>query len=392
MRLGIVAPAELSLFVAVACGGSGDQSQVQGGGPLGNNGTGGSGLVIGGGSAASGNTANGSGVDPGSACANTAADGEAVQVDLYFMVDTTGSMNCPVPDQGPCQGANGPPAGGGDTRWSVLSTALKSFVADQANKDLGMGIKFFPTKSMNQICQANAYATPATEIAPLSTNAAGVTTQINMQTPGGETPTVPSLQAAIDHASAWAKANPTHKVVVVYATDGYPQGCGNTNTIPNAAKIAAAAYAATPSIATYVLGVGPNLTDLEQIADAGSNKTTMAFLVDTTQNAATQLSSALAAIRGKAAVDCTYTIPAPPAGQTLDPNKVNVAYTNSAGVVTNLTKDANGVTCDQGAGWEYSADGKQIDLCGSACTAVKGDSGGKVQVLFGCNTAVGNPP
>ena len=391
MRLRIVAPAVLSLFVAVACGSSGDQSQVQGGGPVGNNGSGGSGLVIGGGSAASGNTANGSSVDPGSACANTAADGEAVQVDLYFMVDTTGSMNCPVPDQGQCVGSNGPPPAG-DTRWSVLSTALKSFVADQANKDLGMGIKFFPTKNMNQLCQASAYATPATEIAPLSANAAGVTMQIDMQTPGGNTPTVPSLQAAIDHATAWAKANPTHKVVVVYATDGYPQGCTNSNTIPNAAKIAAAAYAATPSIATYVLGVGPNLTDLEQIADAGSNKTTPAFLVDTTQNAATQLSAALAAIRGKAAVDCTYTIPAPPKGQTLDPLKVNVAYTNSAGVVTNLQQDAPDVTCDKGSGWEYSADGKQINLCGSACATVKGDPGGKIQVLFGCKTDVGNPP
>ena len=390
MRLGFVAPAVLSLFVAVACGGSESPSQIQAEGSAanGNTGVGGSGLVVGGGSAASG---NGTSVLPGTECATSSADGEAVPVDLYFMVDITGSMNGPVPDNGPCQGANGPPAGGGDTRWSVVSTALKAFVADQANKDLGMGIQFFPSKRGN-ICSVNSYSTPATEIGPLSTTGAAMTTQINMVTPNGETPTVPSLQAAIEHATTWAKAHPTHKVVVVYATDGYPRGCDNTNTIPNAAKLAAAAYAATPSIDTYVLGVGPNLTDLEQIAASGSNSMTKAFLVDTSQDAATQLSTALAAIRGKAAVDCTYTIPAPPAGQSLDPSKVNVAYTDSAGKVTNLVQDASGVTCDKGTGWQYSADGKQINLCGSACTTVKGDPGGKIEVLFGCTTQVGNPP
>jgi len=392
MRLGFVAPAVLSLAVAVACGGEADPSQVQGGSAANsNNGAGGNGLIIGGGSAASGNTANGSSVMPGSECATSSADGEAVPVDLYFMVDITGSMNCPVPDTGPCLGGNGPPPGGGDSRWSVVSTALKAFVADQANKDLGMGMQFFPSKSRN-ICSVNSYAMPATEIGPLSMTAAAMTTQIDRQSPGGETPTVPSLQAAIEHATAWAKSHPTHKVAVVYATDGYPHGCDKNNTIPNAAMLAAAAYAATPSISTYVLGVGPNLMDLEQIAAAGSNMTTKAFLVDTSQNAATQLSTALAAIRGKAVVDCTYTIPPPPAGQTLDPGKVNVAYTDSSGKVTNLAQDAAGVACAQGAGWQYSADGNQINLCGSACTAVKGDPGGKIKVLFGCSTEVGNPP
>jgi hypothetical protein len=395
MRLGFVAPAVLSLFVAVACGGKDDPSQVQGGGTAatGNNGTGGNGLVVGGdGTAASANSANGPGVDPGNACATSAADGEPIPVDLYFMVDTTGSMNCPVPDKGPCTGFNGKPPPG-DTRWTVVSAALKSFVADQANKDLGMGLRFFPTQTRNEdICAARSYAKPNTEIGPLSTNAPALTVQINAQQPDGETPTVPSLQAAIDHASAWAKAHPTHKVAVVYSTDGYPRGCDRTNTIDTAATIAAAAFAATPSISTYVLGVGPNLTDLEKIATAGSNGTTKAFLVDTSQNAATQLSAALAAIRGKAVVDCTYTIPAPPSGQTLEAGKVNVNYTDSKGTVTKVLQDAPNVTCDKGIGWQYSADGTQINLCGSACSAVKADPGGKIQVLFGCTTEVGNPP
>ena len=395
MRLGFVAPAMLSLFVAVACGGSEDQSQVQGGGSaasgnIGNNGVGG-GLVIGGdGTAATGNTANASGqpVDPNSACANSAADGEPIPVDLYFMVDTTGSMNCPVPDKGPCDTDPGPPKSG-ESRWTVVSAALKAFVADPKNQGLGVGINFFPSKSNRTICQVSAYANPLVEVGPLATTGAGIAMSISAQAPGGQTPTVPSLQAAIEHATTWAKGHPTHRVAVVYATDGYPKGCTN-NTIDAAATLAKAGFAATPSIPVYVLGVGPNLTDLNNIAVSGG--TNKALLVDTTQDAAAQLTAALATIRGNAVLDCTYSIPAAPAGQVLEPGKVNVNYTNAMGVVTKVLQDPPGVACDKGTGWQYSADGKQINLCGAACTAVKADPGGKIQVLFGCTTEVGNPP
>jgi hypothetical protein len=123
-----------------------------------------------------------------------------------------------------------------------------------------------------------------------------------------------------------------------------------------------------------------------------SGGTTKAFLIDTTQNAATQLAAALASIRTTAVVGCTYTIPAPPAGQALDPAQVNVTYTDGAGKVTSVLQDPAGTDCAKGSGWEYSADGSQINLCGSLCTTVKADTGGSLQVLFGCATVVGNPP
>jgi hypothetical protein len=390
MRLGFVAPAVLSLFVAIACGGSEGASRVQvGSAASGNDGVGGGLLLIGDGTAASGNVANGSGdsLDPNSACAASAADGEAIPVDLYFMVDTTGSMNCPVPERGACNGDPGPPKKG-DSRWSVVSAALKAFVADPANQSLGVGINFFPNKDPQKICEVSAYSEPPVEIGPLSTTGSAVTMNITAQTPGGQTPTVPSLQAALEHASLWAKAHPSHRVAVVYATDGYPKGCRD-NTIDAAAELAKAGFAASPSIPVYVLGVGPNLNNLDNVAQSGGTK--KAFLVDTTENAAAQLSAALASIRGNAVLDCTYSIPPAPAGQVLEAGKVNVKYTTSAGVSTKVLQDPPGVTCDQGSGWQYSADGKQIDLCGAACNAVKADPSGKIQVLFGCATEVSPP-
>ena len=398
MRLGQVGPVFFGIFIALACGSNDDESKVSGGsaaqGNINTNNTAGTGVLDPGAGSSTGNPGGGAGsvVDPNSACATSSADGEAIPVDLYFMVDITGSMNCPVPEMTACEVATMPPAMG-ESRWTVVASALKAFVADPANQTLGVGMRFFPTGGNggnNATCNAASYARPAVEIGPLSMTSAALTTAIGMQVPNGTTPTVPSLTAAIDHASAWAKAHPTHRVAVVYATDGYPKGCEPNNTIPLAAQVALKGYFATPSIPTYVLGVGPNLADLNTIAENGGTKT--AFLVDTTQNAATQLTAALASIRTTTALDCTYNIPAPPAGQALEPGKVNVNYTNGAGTVSTVPQDPPNTTCEAGSGWQYSADGKQINLCGKACTDVKADKGGKIQVLFGCATQVGNPP
>jgi len=400
MRLGQFGPVFLGVFAALACGSKVDESKVD------NNGSGSTGNVnintnnragassidpgTGSGSTSNGNGGGGSAVDPSTACANSSADGEPSQVDLFFMVDITGSMNCPVPDNGVrCDMPNGPPAMG-ESRWTVVSTALKAFVADPMNQTLGVGMRFFPDGDGNSgaACNANTYANPKVEIGPLSMTSQPLTTAISMQTPNGSTPTVPALTGAIQHATTWAKDHPTHRVAVVYATDGQPNGCGRNNTVPQAAAAALRGALGTPSIPTFVLGVGPDLANLNSIAENGGTKA--AFLVDTAGNAAAQLSAALDSIRSTTALDCTYTIPSPPAGQTFVDGKVNIQYTNGAGVVTAVLQDPMGVDCAAGSGWQYSADHKQINLCGKACNDVKADKGGKIQVLFGCGeTQVG---
>ncbi len=268
-----------------------------------------------GGSSTSGGT--NTAFNPDAACASSSEDGEPIPVDLFFMVDITGSMNCPVPDNParPCEVDPGPPYSA-TTRWTVESAALKDFVANTANSGMGMGIGFFP--SANDICVNTTYTTPTVEIAALPGNAVPLDTAIMAQTPAGNTPTVPSLDGATMHAAAWAKAHPTHRVAVVYATDGYPEGCTG-NTIPAAAAIAAAAFSATPSISTYVLGVGSNLTSLDMIAAAGG--TAKAFLIDTTGNAAAEFATALASIRSTALLGCTYTVPRRPRACSSTPTR-----------------------------------------------------------------------
>jgi hypothetical protein len=333
----------------------------------------------------SGGASAAGGLDPdGGACVSTGADGEPVQVDLYFMVDITGSMKCPVPEDASQPACEADPGGNYSpvNRWTTEKAALLSFADAPANAGLGVGIRFFPDADANKLCDATAYQVPAVAIAPLpNTN---LDTSINNQMPGGNTPTVPSIQGALAYAKAYATMNPTHRVAVVYSTDGYPKGCDATNTIPNAVTAAGNALGGTPSISTYVLGLGRNVSDLNSIAVAGG--TMQAYLIDTTGDAAGQLSAALASIRTKTAVGCEYTIPPPPNGQMLDLGKVNVQYTDSSGMAHSVDPNP-GTTCT-GDGWHYSADNKQIEICGADCSAIT-NGGAKVTVLFGCATGPG---
>ena len=86
-----------------------------------------------------------------------------------------------------------------------------------------------------------------------------------------------------------------------------------------------------------------------------------------------------------ASVACTVGIPKI-AGQTFDPNKINVDFKAPDGTLTTILKD-DSKDCKAGAnGWQYSADGKSILLCGTACDGAKANPGTKVAVEFGCET------
>jgi hypothetical protein len=389
-----VATFVLGALSAAACGSGGDGAgSVTSSGGAGS-GVGGTGVVVGqggmalgfGGSFGAGAATGAGGFDPGQACAATSIEGERVPVDLYFMVDITGSMNCPVPDSAssPCE-VEPPKPFAETTRWVVESKALKAFMDSPNNHGLSVGIGFFPTA--NNMCDSKSYVTPKVEIGALPGAAAALNAAISAQRPAGNTPTVASLTGALDHAMAWAKSHSSHRVGVVYATDGYPRGCDlSVNTMANAAKVAKAAFDSS-GVVTYVLGVGRNLSSLNQIAVAGGTES--AYLIETGDDAASALAAALDNIRTRSQFGCTYEVPPPPAGQEIDYTKVNVQFTSGGGQVKALLKDPSASGCTEG--WQYSADRTQVNICGAACDAVKADPAGKLQILFGCQTKVDIP-
>jgi hypothetical protein len=98
------------------------------------------------------------------------------------------------------------------------------------------------------------------------------------------------------------------------------------------------------------------------------------------------LESAIAAIRGKA-LGCTYQLPDPPPGQTIDPSLVNVDVT-LMGKTTTIPKRSNpNDTCAMDGCWDYDAK-QQVLLIGKTCADVSTATDAKVDIRVGCSTVI----
>ena len=348
-------------------------------------------IGIGGSAAASGGTA---GVPDicNSGCVCDTHDGELVPLDMFVMLDRSGSMS----ESG---------------KWGAITNAFNTFVSLPGIDGLGMGIGFFPPVvnppvpefcdpsgscgpngtcipfppplpsicEQNDLCEPTDYAQPVVGIAPLPGVGSQITSAISSTSPSGNTPTRPALQGSLMYTLAWAAQHPDHITIVVLATDGEPVGC-SPNSISDVSAEAAKGVAANPSVKTFVIGVG-DLSALNAIAQAGG--TGQATIVSA-GNAAQEFLDALNAIRGS--VGCVYNIPTPPTG-TADPNKVNVGFTPDGGTQELFPNVPNAAECKGQKAWYYdkSVDPWRITLCPAACDLVT-NTPGKVDVVLGCAT------
>ena len=315
------------------------------------------------------NGGSGGGGDAAS-CATATVSAQESPLDLYIMLDQSGSMNETV--------------NGGGTKWSAVTSALESFLTQPGLTGISVGLQYFGLDSANHVpsCTASDYATAAVEIAALPGAASALTTSIGAHAPNSGTPTSAALQGAIDHAASWATTHTGDVSAVVLATDGDPAECDTNLTDINA--IAAAGYAATPKIATFVIGVGSSLSSLNGIAAAGG--TTSAFVVDTNSNVNQQFLAAMNAIRNSAS--CTYQIPLPSSG-TVDYQQVNVVFTPNGGSATTIPYVPDKASCPaSGDGWYYDdpANPTAIMLCTTTCGDVQ--ASGTVQITLGCQTVI----
>ena len=403
MKMARILAAGISLSTMVwACAGTdgiSGPSAGNGGGGAGSGGGGSAGTVAGGGGA--GRSAGASGmivttpppVDGGgqlngdAACVATAMEGEQRPVALFLMMDSSGSMN--DVDKGQTQ-----------SRWQLIATAVPAFLSDPSNVGLFAGLDFFPEPASGGSggsggtgisCSVTDYENPNVPIAIVpGANNAQVTAFANAikgRTVQAETPTTPALQGAIHVASLWQAAHPEMNTFVVFMTDGQPNGC--SSTVKNAAAAAASGVAGTPSIKTYVLGVGPSTGNLDAIAVAGGTGP-KAYLVTT--GGAAALTAALNAIKGTA-LSCDYKVPAPARGGTLDFTAVNVqtrvGFNGTQSIVRNVP---DATACGTADGWYYdqplggSTPPTTITLCPSSCSALTSNNGSQLLVLIGCKT------
>jgi hypothetical protein len=265
-------------------------------------------------------------------------------------------------------------------------------------------------------CDAAYYATPDVPVGILDGTTGGQAAMLNTmlmaKSPAGYTPTGPALSGALMFARQRITAMPTHRVAVVLVTDGLPGGfLGSAGTgfppaeclpgdIAGISALAMGTMGATgaPPVPTFVIGVfAPGAaaqtaqTNLDMLAKAGQNsQAATAVIIDTGQNVATALQTALQAVQSKA-IACEYQLPA----TGVDFKKVNVSFTSGSGGETTVghapIDGTTGAGCDARGGWYYDKDPMtatptKITACPASCSMFQTDLNGRVNVVLGCPT------
>jgi hypothetical protein len=322
-------------------------------------------------------------------------------VDLYFIVDHSGSMDTVDP-------------GNTQSRWQAQSQALNAFI-DQSTADagvitdaaigpdgsvitqgeLGMGLGWFPITTgtgpnANSSCVLTDYV-PVVPIANLPGNGPPLKTAIAGMMPSGRTPTRMAMLGAVQYATTYQLANPMRKVAIVLATDGIPNDC--QSTVPAVAAVAATAFGGMPSIPTYVLGVGPETGNLDQIAMSGGTK--MAYMV--TNSGAAALLAAMNAIRTQVTTTSTTTTTVGTkiaCTQLIDPTQRDLDW-----AAATMTREVNKMStvvppvadlaaCGTGEGWYYDdpKNPTQLVFCPATCDALSPEAGlSKIAIDIPCN-------
>ncbi len=327
-------------------------------------------------------------------CGSVSQKADPIPLDLYIMLDDSGSM--------------GESVGGGKTRWKAVTDAIKGFVADPKSAGINVAVQYFGATEMvcdwyctfwlfgcwnweydcglqpvsgAAFCSTNTYKWPDVNMGQLPGNAGAIVTSLNAHGPLTNTPTLPAEQGAVQFAQYWKSGHPTHAVAVVLATDGEPYGC--SSTVSNVAAAAAAGFSGTPSIKTYVVGcgTGAGVSNLDTIASSGG--TTKAFIASDS-NSTADFIAAMNAIRANA-LPCSYTVPTPPVGQQIDYSTLNIQYTNGSGTVTSMTQVANAAACSSGSQWYFTdATKTTMQVCPGLCNTIQGDTAAQVNVVYSC--------
>ncbi len=225
----------------------------------------------------------GGGDDGGPACVSTSVAAQHIQLDMIFVIDQSASMSGP--------------------KWIGTTKGLTTFFNDPASAYIGVGMVYYPNhKAATATCVPEDYQVLDVPINSLPANAFPLTNSMPADAKGNSTPTYGALKGALMAATAYQDAHPTHKVIVVLATDGEPNACGAT-TIDSVADLAKSARNYN-GVLTYVVGVaGSVIANIDKVAAAGG--TTAAYDIT---NDISLFAAKMEDIRG-AALGCEFEIP-----------------------------------------------------------------------------------
>lgn len=298
-------------------------------------------------------------------CGIITSDTTRQPVDVLLVLDRSGSMDYSIAAD--CYCTSGAAIAGSvcadttncTTRWNSIKPAVTTALSSSSY--VNWGLKFFSTPNSSSCSVSKTMEVPIS-----STSAAAVQAQVDTATLSLGTPTA----AAINAATAYLKTlTDPNKKFILLATDGEPN-CGgnpaNVNTIDVTGATTASKTAFDAGFSVYVIGIGPSVDTLTQLAKAGG--TTDFYPATSSQ----QLSDALSAISKKVG-SCSFTATQTP------PDSGNIAvYVNKQ----QIAQDPN-------EGWTFGASPQDIVLKGSYCDKITAGEDTNVQILFGCP---GSPP
>ncbi|HEY2743275.1 MAG TPA: vWA domain-containing protein [Polyangia bacterium] len=264
-----------------------------------------------------------------------------VEPNVMLVIDRSGSMGDPVT------------TGSATSKWTDLKNAVSSLVTGY-DSQMRLGAAIF---SSDGNCGAANVDVPLAAAAGQT-----VMTKLNAQGPNGNTPTA----AALDTIIANGQLNDaTRANYVVLATDGEPN-CTDTDVASRITKL----FNATPSVKTYVIGMGDGTasdpTLLNSWADAGHTALTGATHYYQTSSPAALKSAFDAIVGGIVSCDFKMTQAAP------DPSLITV------------TENGTAVSPSPTVGWTYDAGSNTVSLHGAACDMLTANSSTQVGVLYGC--------
>ncbi len=341
------------------------------------------------------------------ACAGWKAEPEPENSILMLVVDTSGSMDVA-------------PAGQSETKWQTTEVALSRAI-DNLPATTALGILFYPGR--DRVSESSTPRDPSTcvdfdQALPIallgpqgSRERANIQSALESIRPRGGTPTHDAYDYALEQLKNTQLFGAKNMLLI---TDGQPtfsQNCVGSGLVSepvDEAPIVEAVRTARQSdrIRTFVIGspgseqswTGNDSTAksedtrpwLSQAARAGDSAREPCsdtgepychFDMSVEPSFADGLSSALAVV-SDSIISCSYGLPVPPAGESLDPNAVNVVLTTGSGDTKLVLRD-DGSDCSEG--WRYADDGG-VELCPLSCDRVMNDPNARLQLMFGCAT------
>ena len=322
-------------------------------------------------------------------CAGQEAGTELAPSIIELLVDTSLSMDETAP-------------GSRRSKWLETRQAMLGAI-DVMPGTAAIGVVFYPDVEVGAMPCFDSQADVAIQSlgGTSSTQRSQISDAFGKESPRGSTPTHDAYKYALTQVAAATQPGQRYLVLITDGTPTYALGCKGSGNQQDPADptplIPEAASALGRGIKTFVVGSPGSESarkSLSQMAEAGgtskpgcSHNGPNYCHFDMTQQPdfTVALRDALGSISGLA-LSCAYDIPPPPSGSMLDPAKVNVLFKPENGEREVLLQSSSG--CSDG--WQYSPNGKQIQLCGDTCDRVKSSSG-QVSLQFGCSTQVIGP-